>query len=237
MGIECTSHQAHEAISFGEQIAQTLLEFPLLAVRSRRLGLPDFQHVIRSANPTVDLGTAVVDAGKSIFRSRDARERLDECAVGDLSFALDFLKPLAGLGDRRFAADQEFGLRSGRALDRSQFVCGALVIELLQPQLLVQSLELPAPGGNRFGERLALPAAELDLTLVVLDFSAQGQETLVSVAEDPLRFRELEAIGLDGQFSLVESRLEVHNFFAQRREAQLRGFVLLRTRAPLIGGD
>ena len=152
MGVECASHQTHEAISLGEQIAQSLLELPLVAVRSRRLGLPGLHHVVRSAKPTVDLGSAVVDGGESILRPRDARERLDECAVGDLSFALDFLKLLAGRGDRRFAGGQQIGLRSGCALDRSQFVCGALVFDLLEPQLLVQPLEFPAPGGNRFGE-------------------------------------------------------------------------------------
>jgi len=152
MGFECASHQTHEAISLGEQIAQSLLELPLVAIRLRRLGLPGLHHVVRSAKPTVDLGSAVVDGGESVLRPRDARERLDECAVGDLSFAFDFLKLLAGRGDRRFAASQQFGLRSGCALDRSQFICDALVIDLLKPQLLSQSLEFPAPGGNCLGE-------------------------------------------------------------------------------------
>ena len=72
---------------------------------------------------------------------------------------------------------------------------------------------------------------------MVLDVGAQGQEALVAVGEDPLRFREFEAIGLDGQFSLGEGGFEVRNLFAQRREAQLRGFVVLDARTPLFGGD
>jgi len=72
---------------------------------------------------------------------------------------------------------------------------------------------------------------------VVLDVGAQGQEALVAMGEDPLRFHELEAIGLDGQFSLGEGGFEVRNLFAQRREAQLRGFVVLGARASLVSGD
>ena len=129
---------------------------------------------------------------------------LDERSVGDLSLPLDFLKSLPGLGHRQFATRQQLGLRSSRALDCAQFVCSACCFDVLEPQLLAQSLELSTPGRNRFRERLALSAAKFDLPLVVLDVGAQGQQAFVAVTEDPLRLREFQALGLDGQLSLGE---------------------------------
>ena len=101
--------------------------------------------------------------------------------------------------------------------------------------MLVESFDLSASGRDRFCERLALAAAKFDLPLVVLDVGAKRQEALVSVAEDSLRFREFEALGLDVQFSLGEGRFESCDLVAQFREARLGDLVLFGVCAPFIG--
>jgi hypothetical protein len=97
LGLERLAQQPHDAVALGEQLAQPLLEFPLLAIGAARLSLTHLEHLVRTAHAGFALGEPIVDAGQAVFAAGDPRQHVHQGPAGAVALLFQHLEGLPGL--------------------------------------------------------------------------------------------------------------------------------------------
>ncbi len=233
VAIQRLAKQPHQAVAFGQEIPNPLLERMLLAIGLGRFALLDLEQLVGAAQATVDLRATILQRGQAILGAGDPRQHLHQRRALRFPLAIDPAEGLLGDLGLGLCGRLRLRLAGEGLLHGPKLVAEALHLFLGNQQLAAQTFQLPFPGQLGLVERGALPAFVFDLALRLLDLAAQLVERLAALAEDALPLGEIDALGLESGVALGEVGLRCGGGIADAGETAARALDL-RQKLPTL---